>query len=80
MGRLTGGALASRLTRRLSASLVTRPQRVFPLPVEDDSGPARLIERCTPYEISEQLAFRGGHMRREPGKEPAGILDLPIDE
>jgi hypothetical protein len=39
-----------------------------------------LIERRTPYEISEQLAFRGGHMRGEPGQEPAAVLSLQVDE
>jgi len=38
-----------------------------------------LIERHTPYEISEQLAFRGGHMRGEPGQEPTAVLSLQVD-
>jgi len=39
-----------------------------------------LIERRTPYEISEQLALRGGHMRGEPSQEPAAVLSLQVDE
>jgi hypothetical protein len=39
-----------------------------------------LIERRTPYEISEQLAFRGGHMWGEPGQEPTAVLSLQVDE
>ena len=39
-----------------------------------------LIERRTPYEISEQMAFRGGHMWGEPSQEPAAVLSLQVDE